>query len=101
MTQCAKSIYKDDKCTHMIGKSFDMSAHLPPALAKVQKCTNVQGVVVQKYKSTKVQKWWYKSRKVHKCTGSGGTKVQKCTNVQQGVVVQMQKFTKSVQLYRW
>ena len=38
----------------MIGKSFDMSAHLPPALAKVQKCTNVQGVVVQKYKSTKV-----------------------------------------------
>ena len=61
----------------MIGKSFDMSAHLPPALAKVQKCTNVQGVVVQKYKS-------------------GGSKVEKCTNVQ-GVVVQMQKFT-TVQL---
>ena len=53
----------------MIGKSFDMSAHLPPALAKVQKCTNVQGVVG----GTKVQKGWYKSREVQKCTESGGT----------------------------
>ena len=39
----------------MIGKSFDMSALLPPALAKVQKCTNVQGVVVQMQKFTSVQ----------------------------------------------
>ena len=82
----------------MFGKSFDMSALLPPALAKVQRCTNVQGVVVQKYKSG--------GSKVEKCTNvqgvvvqkykSGGTKVEKCTNVQ-GVVVQMQKFT-TVQL---